>query len=55
MTAPDPEDNPDWVRLMEGLPELWAAVPADEDGTEVVAAHIRAAYGVGYAKALQAG
>ena len=39
--------------MMDGLAELWAAVPADECGLETAAAHIRAAYGVGYMQALQ--
>ena len=55
MTAPEPEANPEWERLMDGLAELWAAVPADDGGLETAAAHIRAAYGVGYMEALQIG
>lgn len=50
---PEPDGNPDWERLLEGLAELWAAVPAGEDGLETAAAHIRAAYGIGYVEALE--
>lgn len=52
-TPPEPEGNQNWLTLIDGLPELWSSVKADEDGMEVAAAHIRAAYGIGYVEALE--
>lgn len=49
------ESDPGFAKLLADLPAAWADVPSDEDGLELVAAFLRAAYGHGYMTALEGG
>lgn len=55
----DPDVDPFVVddkydELLASLPATWAVVPADESGVDVAFGFVRAAYGAGYVRALEA-
>ena len=52
---PPADEDPGFKRLLDELPEAWARLPADDDGTVLVGHELRAAYASGYVRALQDG